>query len=77
MGASGQAAPTASFSTHPFQYIQQCLDPASPNYRFRVSVARGCSMMMDSTFSTMPCPEGWCRMPRRVLPLYPIGCGRR
>lgn len=40
--ASGTAASQAtqavcSFSTHPFQYIQQCLDPASPNYRFRVS----------------------------------------
>ncbi|PJF19002.1 hypothetical protein PSACC_01185 [Paramicrosporidium saccamoebae] len=35
-------APTTSstsFSTHPFQYIQECLDPNSPNYRFRVSCA--------------------------------------
>jgi hypothetical protein len=31
------AASSASFSTHPFQYIQECLDPNSPNYRFRVS----------------------------------------
>ena len=27
----------ASFNTHPFQYIQECLDPQSTNYRFRVS----------------------------------------
>jgi hypothetical protein len=25
-----------SFAAHPFQYIQQCFDPANPNYRFRV-----------------------------------------
>ena len=31
------AGPAASFSTHPFEYIRECLDPASPNYRFRVS----------------------------------------
>ncbi len=30
----GQRAPS-SFATHPFQFIQECLDPASENYRFR------------------------------------------
>lgn len=36
-----QATPSSqslvsSFSTHPFQYIQQCYDTNSLNYRFRV-----------------------------------------
>jgi len=29
------SAPVSSFSAHPFQYIQQCYDPSSLNYRFR------------------------------------------
>lgn len=28
----------SSFSTHPFQYIQQCYDTNSLNYRFRVPI---------------------------------------
>lgn len=34
---SQQVAQTgSSFSTHPFQFIQECFDPNSPNFRFRV-----------------------------------------
>lgn len=37
--ASGNAMTTieqlSTPNSHPFQYIQQCYDPASPNYRFR------------------------------------------
>lgn len=34
---AGAAVMPATFSSHPFQYIQECLDPGSPNFRFRVS----------------------------------------
>lgn len=30
-----QVASAVALSSHPFQYIQQCFDPASPSYRFR------------------------------------------
>lgn len=35
--ASQQQQPSiaVSFTAHPFQYIQQCFDQNSPNYRFR------------------------------------------
>lgn len=35
-GATTLTTTPTLFSTHPFQYIQECLDAKSANYRFRV-----------------------------------------
>jgi len=43
-----QPSQPASFATHPFQYMQECLDPRSANYRFRVGPSAACVKSSNS-----------------------------